>query len=154
MSTSPRNTAPPVPALDLIEGIYAVGKTLPPASPARATITIGANTMKKSTYLQIETNEAADARLIRLGAEFERLRRQENELLSASPIDEPTLESFMAEIETLALQIEQMPVTTIEGVKVKARVVEWCLSEQDIATGGTLDARLSMAIAKDILRIG
>ena len=110
--------------------------------------------MNHSTYLQIEAVESADARLIRLVAEFEALRRQESQLLSASPIDEPALESFMAEIESLALQIEKEPITTIEGLKVKARVVEWCLSEQDIGTGGTLDARLSMAIAKDILRIG
>lgn len=110
--------------------------------------------MKDSTYLQIEAVEAAEARLIRLGVEFEALRRKETELLSASPIDEPALESFMAEIEAIACQIEKQPVTTIEALKVKARVVEWCLSEQDIGTGGTLDARLSMAIAKDILRIG
>lgn len=95
----------------------------------------------------------ADAALVCLGAELE------GAWVAQDAIEEAGGDGFdEAYAISLAIvrRIEALPALTLAGLRVKARVVEWCHSGEPIAVdsfeaGDTADMRMVAAIIRDLL---
>jgi hypothetical protein len=68
-----------------------------------------------------------DADLLRLGRRFdEALARERATAATPAGLTDEALESFTEQAIVFADQIENLRATTIEGMRVKARVIAWC----------------------------
>lgn len=100
---------------------------------------------------------SADAELLRLGALFEAAWEHERAL---AKIDVPEgeydpMEDAIDQTSLIVGQIEQLPATTLEGFKVKARCVQWCFCSDPVDLGehDTTEYRLANQLINELLAI-
>jgi hypothetical protein len=104
-----------------------------------------------------------DAELLRLGAELEAAWGRENAHFDAGlATTDEGIEAAMAPCRDLVNQIELLPARTLEGLRVKARSVQWCCNEGSddpnyfgsLDDWETTDIRISSSIIRDLLALG
>lgn len=57
-------------------------------------------------------------------------------------------------VSDLAKRISDMKMTTIDGLRLKARALQWCNEEFDFMDGQTTDERLAYGLVQDLLNLG
>ncbi|OPH84246.1 hypothetical protein B2M20_02950 [Nitrobacter vulgaris] len=63
-------------------------------------------------------------------------------------------ERMFRPVSDLARRIADMKMTTLEGLKLKARALQWCNEEFDFMDGKTTDERLAYGLVQDLLNLG
>ena len=99
-----------------------------------------------------------DAELLRLGRELDAAWAHERATYArmkgsySKEADRITQAAMLATGEIVD-RIEELPATTLDGFKVKARAVSWCYDggEVDLGFQGTTDERLANAIIRELL---
>jgi hypothetical protein len=56
-------------------------------------------------------------------------------------------------VADLANRIADMKMTTIDGLRLKARAMQWCNEEFDFMEGKTTDERLAYGLVQDVLNL-
>lgn len=107
--------------------------------------------------LAASTPLTADAGLIALGAQFERVWAIEKTFWEGklSPATYSLAEDAHASTGDLAEQIVKLRATTMEGLRVKARVVAWCYQGEPSVDldARTTDIRIAESIVHDLLAV-
>jgi hypothetical protein len=89
-----------------------------------------------------------DARLIELGRQFEEVARKfdDADATAAGPL--------LDRLGHLEMAIVDMPATTMQGLRVKARAACWALLGDLDPTGEpTTDKRMALSIVRDLIRL-
>jgi hypothetical protein len=56
-------------------------------------------------------------------------------------------------VSDLAKRIADMKATTLDGLRLKARALQWCNEEFDFMNGKTTDERLAYGLVQDLLNL-
>lgn len=62
-------------------------------------------------------------------------------------------ERMFRPVSDLARRIADMKATTLDGLKLKARALQWCNEEFDFMDGQTTDERLAYGLVQDLLNL-
>lgn len=103
--------------------------------------------------------KSADADLLELGREFEAAFAIEEAArhIGRETDDWTAWDAAYAKTDAIVKRIEKMPATTMEGVHVKARCVQWCYGSDPVfhdLENYTTDMRLAQGIVLDLLALG
>lgn len=106
----------------------------------------------------LSTNALADAELLSLGEEFDRLWAEEIAAKPADPhvvgADWTAWDAAYDKTDALAKRIAGYRAHSIEGLRLKARVVNWCHDgKYDGIEADALDCRVTSDIVRDLLSL-
>lgn len=97
----------------------------------------------------------ADADLIRLGAELEAAWAVQDEAERADGDEGASFDRAYEACRTISERIIEVPAATLDGMRVKARVVAWCHSGEPFADdsfdGASTDLRMVASLLRDLV---
>jgi hypothetical protein len=96
-----------------------------------------------------------DGTIKTLSEEFEAARAASDEFYRNVPTGstDEDYERMFRPVSDLARRIADMKMTTLEGLKLKARALQWCNKEFDFMDGQTTDERLAYGLVQDLLNL-
>jgi len=103
-----------------------------------------------SSFLSVG-RPTSDADLIALGLEIETATSKiDNSISQATDIDHDTLE----QLAKIGAKIVATPATTVDGLRVKARIACWALlGDLDSNEDATFDKSMALSIVRDLIRL-
>lgn len=90
-----------------------------------------------------------------LSDEFEAAWVQWNQFFQSVPhgSTDEDYERMYRPVSDLAKRIADMKATTLDGLRLKARALQWCNEEFDFMNGKTTDERLAYGLVQDLLNL-
>lgn len=123
----------------------------------RRTVLKGGVVLAATSHTAVSVAEMPDRSILDLGREFEAAYAEEEaaRMVCRDTGDWSTWDSAYARTESIVELIEKETATTIEGLRVKARCIQWCYGDDpvDLATQETTDGQLATQIVNSLLKI-
>lgn len=145
-------SALPIAAAVATVPLVAKGAIFPPTGETQADLLM----KMMDIFAEARSRPHPDAELLALGREFEAAWENERRLVALAKTD-AECDAAWAPTSAIVHRIVNMPATTMEGLRVKARAILWCGYEEDEAGpemfGSNTDHRLAGTIIQDLLNI-
>lgn len=126
-------------------------------STSRRTFIKGGLVLAATAHTAVAVAEIPDSDLLRLGEKFEALFAEEEaaRIVGKETDDWSAWDVAYARTDSIVQQIEATPATTAEGLRIKARCIQWCYGDDpvEIDQGNTTDVRLAQQIVQTLLKM-
>lgn len=123
----------------------------------RRTVLKGGLVLAATAHTAVSVAEIPDGDLFRLGEKFEDLFAKEEaaRIVGRDTGDWTKWDEAYARTDSIVQQIEATPATTAEGLRIKARCIQWCYGDDPVELDGsdTQDVRLAQQIVQTLLKM-
>lgn len=117
----------------------------------------GGIVLAATSHTAVSVAEMPDRSIVDLGLAFDAAYAEEEaaRMVCRDTGDWSTWDAAYARTESIVELIEKEPVTTLEGLRVKARCIQWCHGDDpvDLALSDTTDGRLATQVVQALLKI-